>query len=36
MLRYTVNIVQLLLLGEGQGTSAARHLILTVSAVLLG
>ena len=35
MLRYTVNTLQLLL-GEGQGTGAALHLILTVSAVLLG
>lgn len=35
VLRYTVNTVQVLL-GEGQGTGAARHLILTVSAVLLG
>ena len=36
VLRHTVNIVQLLLLCEGQGTGAARYLILTVSAVLLG
>ena len=35
MLRYTVNTLQLLL-GEGQGTGVALHLILTVSAVLLG
>ena len=36
VLRYMVNIVQQQQLGEGQGTGAARHLILTVSAVLLG